>query len=161
MANKAVIPVFFGLLVCFAGCGPKEIPIDEVKHPESLTAATLAATGDMEVALEALYSGQPPADSRLEPARCLLLTESGFVRLSSAERTAMVQENNQVGGAVRELARAGMAKAAEAAAAGRAEEAQQWKDRVATLGAELADPRHTKLMQLVGQAIQKLAASTP
>ena len=149
------------MFLVLVGCGPKMIPLEEVGHPEALVAATLAATGDMEVALEALYSGTPPADLRLEPAKCLLITESGFVRLSSSEQAAMTKENNQVGGAVRDLARAAMAKASEAAAAGRQEEAQQWKDRVNALGAELADPRHTKIMQLVGQAIQKLAASAP
>jgi hypothetical protein len=137
------------------------IPIEEVDHPEALIAATLAATGDLDVALEALYSGAPPADSQLKPSKCLLLSESGFLALSTSEQKAMSEENTQMANAARALARSAMEKAAEATAAGRTDEAQQWKDRVTALGDELANTRHTKILQLVGQAIQKLAATAP
>jgi len=125
------------------------------REPTAVAGAiTLAYNDRLDEAVALLLEGTAPASGPVEPLACLGLSESEIVRAGEAAMT----ENTKAGNAARALARAALAKAAEARAQGDAAKAAAYAQRVKTMGTELAQDSHNKLLRMIGQAIEKKAA---
>jgi hypothetical protein len=135
-----------------------EPAVDAAANIEEATvverAITLGYYGRMDEAVALLLEGSSPTAAEEPSLTCLGLSESEIIRAGEAA----MAENSKAGDAARALARAAMAKVAEARAQGDEAKAAAYTERVKAMGTELAQDNHNKLVQMIGQAIEKKAA---
>jgi len=120
-------------------------------------AITLAYSGKMDEAVALLLEGAAPESGAVEPLPFLTMSESEFIRVKEPAFSQMKEANIRASDAARALARAALAKAAEARAQGDEAKAAAYAQRVKALGTLLAGEDRNKLLQLVGRAIEKTA----
>lgn len=151
-----------GLLAIVAyltfGCGSNTAT--PIEYPGKLAAVPMWSENAPEDAFAQLAAPDEIGATPEELPEALTLSESEYLALPQSDRERVSSEAEGLGKKARGLARAAMAQADAAADAGNEDEAAKLRDGVHKLGTELSNARHTKLMQLIGDAILKLGPST-
>lgn len=152
-------------LAAVAGCSKPEAPTP------SAPAASNAGTSPMQPVLQSWEQGdQPTAVQRFlevdwnarplfPPGSTLNLSESQFVALPPAERSAKASEVTQKAEALKKLAVAVADAGRAAAARNDSNEARRHFTALQQFGDALASPDSLAIIQLVGKSIKKMAAA--